>query len=158
MTRMKPTQNHIFRYITFRLAQTLMGVDILDIREILPCKKVTRVHRAPGFVMGLANLRGQILTVLDIGVLLGLETPGRDSGSHIIVFKHTRVGFAVDQIGDVFSTGRERIEPVPANISPGIQKYSDTVINLPEGAMILLKAGTILACVRTEAGSLREGL
>ncbi len=155
---MNPTQNHNFQYITFRLAQTLMGVDILDIREIVPCNRVSRVHRAPGFVMGLVNLRGQILTILDIGVLLGFEKPGRDSGSHIIVFKHTRVGFAVDQIGDVFSIGRERIEPVPANISPGIQKYSDTVINLPEGVMILLKAGKIVSCVRTEARSLRKDL
>jgi len=153
---MIPTPNQNFQYITFSLAQTLMGVDILDIREIVPCHKISRVHRSPGVVMGLVNLRGQILTILNIGVLLGVEPPGRDSGSHIIVFKHTRVGFAVDQIGDVFSVGRERLEPVPANISAGIRKYSDTVINLSEGVLILIKAGEILSCLRTPARPSRE--
>jgi purine-binding chemotaxis protein CheW len=156
---MKPTRNHNFQYISFRLAHTFMGIDILDIREIVPCNRVSRVHRAPWFVMGLLNLRGQILTLLDISVLLGFEQPGgRISGSHIIVFKHANVGFAVDQIGDVFSIDRERIESVPTNINPGIQKYADTIINLPEGVMILLNAGKILSCVRTEARSSKEDL
>ena len=156
---MKPTRNnHNFQYITFRLARNLIGIDILDIREIVPCIRVTKVHRAPWFVMGLMNLRGQILTLLDIGVLLGMEKPGRDSGSHIIVFKHTRVGFAVDQIGDVFSIDREKLESIPVNIDPRIQQYTDTIINRPEGVMMLLNAGKILSCVRTETRPSKEDL
>ena len=158
ITRMKPTQNHNFQYISFRLAHTFMGIDILDIREMVPCNRMSRVHCAPWFVMGLLNLRGQILTLLDISVLLGFEKPGRISGSHIIVFKQANVGFAVDQIGDVFTIDRERIESVPININPGIQKYADTVINLPAGIMILLNAGKIISCIRTEARSLKEDL
>jgi len=155
---MKPNRGHNFQYITFKVDRTLMGVDILDIREIVPCKRITRVHRAPCFVMGLLNLRGQILTILDIGVLLGFETPGQDFGSHIVVFKHTNVGFSVDQIGDVFSIDREKIESIPANINPGVQRYADTIINLDEGVMIILNAGKIVSCARTEARPSKEDL
>ncbi len=147
---MKPTRNHNFQYITFRLARNHMGVDILDIREIVRCTKVTKVHHAPFFVMGLMNLRGQILTILDIGVLLGIEKPGRESGSHIIVFKHTNVGFAVDQIGDMFDIEKETVESVPVNIDSQIQKYTDTIINLPDGIMLIINAEKIISCIRTE--------
>ena len=135
-----------------------MGVDILDIREIVPCTRVTRVLRAPCFVMGLMNLRGQILTILDIGALMGFEKPGKNLGSHIIVFKHTNIGFCVDQIGDLFDIDKEKIESIPANIDPQIQKYTDHIINLPDGIMIILNAGKIIACARTETRSSEEGL
>jgi len=155
---MKSTRNHNFQYITFRLARNLMGVDILDIREIVHCIRVTKVHRAPWFVMGLMNLRGQILTILDIGALLGMERPGRNSGSHVIVFKHTNVGFAVDQIGDVFDIETERIEAIPVNFAPRIQQYTDTIINLPDGVMMILNAEKIISCIRTEIRPSEEAL
>lgn len=155
---MKPIRNNNFQYITFSLARNLMGVDILDIREIIPCTRVTRVHRAPRFVMGLMNLRGQILTILDIGVLMGIEKQGKKFGSHIIVFKHANVGFAVDQIGDLFDVDKEKIESIPVNIDPQIQKYSDTIINLPDGVMMIVNAGKIIACIRTETRSSKEDL
>lgn len=147
---MKPIQNNKFQYITFRLARNLMGVNILDIREIVRFTRITKVHCAPRFVMGLMNLRGQILTILDISVLLGIEKPGRDSGSHIIVFKHTNVGFAVDQIGDMFDIDTENVEAVPANIDARIQKYTDTIINLPDGVMLIINAEKIISCIKTE--------
>ena len=135
-----------------------MGVNILDIREIVHCVRVTKVHRAPWFVMGLMNLRGQILTILDIGVLLGMEKPGRNSGSHVIVFKHTNVGFAVDQIGDVFDIEKERIEAIPVNIDPRIQKYTNHIINLSDGVMMILNAEKIISCIRTEIRASEEEL
>ncbi len=155
---MKPTQNHNFQYITFRLARNLMGVDILDIREIVHFTKITKVHCAPRFVMGLMNLRGQILTILNIGVLLGIEKPGRTFGSHIIVFKHINVGFAVDQIGDMFDIDRDSVEPIPVNMDDRIQKYTDTIINLPDSIMLILNAGKILSCIRTEIQTDEDGL
>ncbi|MDA8135321.1 MAG: chemotaxis protein CheW [Desulfobacteraceae bacterium] len=151
---MKSNQN--FQYISFNLAHTLMGVDILDIREIVPSSRITRVQLAPWYVLGLVNLRGQILTILDIRVLLGLESPHQVSGGHVIVFKYANVGFAVDGIGDVSSIDREKIEPVPANATPGVQTYADAVINLHEGVMVILNAHKILSCARTESGLQRS--
>jgi purine-binding chemotaxis protein CheW len=153
---MKPIRNQNFQYISFRLAHTLMGIDILDIREIVPCSRITRVQLAPRFVLGLVNLRGQILTILDIRVLLGLDSPDQVSDGHVIVFKHANVGFAVDQIGDVSSIDRGKIESVPANVTPGVQAYADAVISLQEGVMVILNAHKILSCARTGPGLQRN--
>jgi purine-binding chemotaxis protein CheW len=151
---MKPNQN--FQYISFKLSNTLMGIDILDIREIVPISRITRVQLAPRFVLGLVNLRGQILTILDIRVLLGPEPPDQVSGGHVIVFKYANVGFAVDQIGDVSGIDRGKIESVPANVTPGVQTYADAVINLQEGVMVILNAHKILSCAQTEPGLQRN--
>jgi len=74
------------------------------------------------------------------------------------VFKHTNVGFAVDQIGDVFDIEKERIEAIPVNFAPRIQQYTDTIINLPDGVMMILNAEKIISCIRTETRPSEEAL
>ena len=138
------------KYVTFRLAQALIGVNILDIREIVSCTRSTKVQQAPEFVFGLMNLRGQILTILDIGVLLGQKKSQIHSNSHVFIFKHTNVGFIVDQIGDVVAIDKKQIEVTPANIKPGIQKYMDHIINLPEEILMILNAKKVLSFVQTK--------
>lgn len=137
--------NQTSRYITFRLDTNLIGIDILDIREIIPCQKITLVQHAPDFVSGLINLRGQILTVLDIGIFLGLEKRKIHSETHIIIFKYKEVGFVVDQIGDVIEVDQETIESIPANIEADIQKYMKNIINLPEEILMILNTQKVLS-------------
>ena len=140
---------HKFQHVTFRLADNLIGINILDIREIVPYIKITKVQQAPAFVLGLINLRGQILTILDIGVFLGLEKRNTHSETHIIIFKHKDVGFIVDQIGDVIGTDQKHIESIPANIEPDIQKYMVNIINQPEEILMILNAQKILSFTQT---------
>ncbi len=133
------------QYVTFRLSHNLIGINILDIREIVPYIKVTEVQQSQDFVLGLMNLRGQILTVLDIGVLLGFEKRKIHSQSHIIIFKHKKVGFIVDQIKDVLDMENKNIESIPANIEPGIQTYMENIISLPKEILMILNAKKILS-------------
>lgn len=137
--------NHQSQCVTFKLAHNLIGVNILDIREIVPCRRIARIAQAPEFVLGLMNLRGQILTVLDIGVLLGLDIRTVHEGSHVIIFKRNPVGFIVDKIGDVVGIDRDQVGAVPANIAPGIQDYMEGILTLPEDILMLLDAKRILS-------------
>lgn len=137
--------SHDFQCISFRLDDSLIGINILDIREIVPCRRVTRISNAPRFVLGLMNLRGQILTVLDVGILLGLEKRKVRETSHVIIFKQKNVGFVVDRIGDVIGIRQADIERVPANIDPVVQEYTDHVVNLPDGILMLLNAQKLLS-------------
>ncbi len=137
--------NHQSQCVTFKLAHNLIGINILDIREIVPCRAVTRIARSPEFVLGLMNLRGQILTVLDIGVLLGLEKRVIHADSFVIVFKQHPVGFIVDKIGDVIGIEHHMIEAIPANIDPGIQEYMENILTLPDEILMLLDAKKILS-------------
>jgi len=140
---------HKFQCVSFRLGHTLFGVDILDIREIISCAKMTQVQQAPKFVLGLINLRGQVLTIFDISVLLGLDHHRVHSDSHIIIFKHKPVGFVVDQVGDVIDIDPKDRTSVPANIEPGIQTYMEHIIRLPEDILMILAAPKILSGAHT---------
>ncbi|NOX35495.1 MAG: purine-binding chemotaxis protein CheW [Deltaproteobacteria bacterium] len=148
--------NNKSRYITFRLADNLIGINILDIREIIPDIKITKVQQAPEFVLGLISLRGQILTIIDIGVMLGLESRIVHSGTHIIIFKHKDAGFIVDQIGDVIGVDQKYIESIPANINHDIQKYMENIINLPEEALMILNAEKVLSYTETHDETAKE--
>ncbi|MCF6246836.1 MAG: chemotaxis protein CheW [Desulfobacula sp.] len=136
---------HQSQCVTFRLDHNMIGINILDIREIIPCKKITHIARSPQFVSGLMNLRGQILTILDIGVLLGLESRIIHSDSYVIVFKHKNIGFIVDKIGDVVGIEQKLIEAIPANIDPAIQEYMEHIVNLPDEILMLLNAKKVLS-------------
>lgn len=148
--------DHKSQYVSFRLDHTLAGMNILDIREIVPYVKVAAVQQAPEFVLGLMNLRGQILTVLDIGILLGLDRRTIHPETHIVIFKHKAVGFVVDQIGDVINADQKSIESTPANIAANIQKYMDHIIHLPNGVLIILNADKVLSIPQTINETVKE--
>ena len=78
----------------------LMGIDILKVREINRSLDITPVQYGPEHVRGLVNLRGQTITVFDLGTRLGLSPRQLSSNSHSIILKQDAVGFLVDHIGD----------------------------------------------------------
>lgn len=137
--------HHQEQCVTFKLGHNLIGVNILDIREIVLYRNITPISRAPGFVAGLMNLRGQILTVLDIGELLGMERRDGQKGSHIIIFKHRPVGFIVDKIGDVIGIDPQLLREIPANIDPGINDYVLNILNMPDEMLLLIDAKKIVS-------------
>ena len=75
------------QFITFYLGEDLFGLDILLVREINRHLELTRVDRTPEFVRGLMNLRGQIVTVLDLGIRLGIGARAIERESSCIVLK-----------------------------------------------------------------------
>jgi len=150
--------DHKSQYITFKLANNLIGVSILAIREIVPRFKITEVQKSPEFVLGLMNLRGQILTVFDIGVLLGFDKRPIHSDSCVIIFKHENVGFIVDQIGDVVSANEKNIESIPANIEPEIQKFMENIVKLPDEIVLVMNAKKVLAYTQAKDENTKDFL
>ena len=80
------------QFVTFRLDNRLLGIDILKVREINRVLDITPVQHAPGYVRGLVNLRGQTITVFDLGTRLGLPPRGITGCSHNIILKQDEVG------------------------------------------------------------------
>ncbi len=145
-----------FQYVSFRLGRSLFGISIPDIREIVALNRFTRVHRAPEAILGLMNLRGQILTILNTRAVMGLNPNRRFPGSHVIVFKNRPVGFAVDRIGDVTGVEKTRINSVPGNIHPGTADCLDHVIDLPGEVWMIVNADKMTACIRSDPGTAAE--
>ena len=107
---------------TFHVGDALCGMDILQVQEINKLMEMTKVPQAPDYVKGILNLRGQIVTIIDLGKKLGLgETDTAGAPRNIIVNAPGEyIGLLVSKLDDVVVAEPEKIEPAPANMS-GIQ-------------------------------------
>ena len=131
---------------TFYLGDALCGMDILKVQEINKLLEMTKVPQAPDYVKGILNLRGQIVTVIDLGKKLGLSMT--DMGTHtrniIVNSNNEYIGLLVDRIGDVERTDRDKIEPPPANIG-GLQgKYFEGVFKKDKSLIGILNVEEVL--------------
>jgi purine-binding chemotaxis protein CheW len=124
------------RTLLFRVADRTYGCDIDAVREIIPYRRATRLPGAPIYVQGLVNLRGTIVTVLDLGQRLDATRPPVREGSIILAQHGTRnVGVAVDEVMDVQAIAEEPVE-VAAGAEPhgglvrGLGHLEDDVVVL----------------------------
>lgn len=137
-------QTHLIS--TFRVGKTLCGIDAMRVQEVVRVGEVTRVHRAPNHLVGIVNLRGKIVTVLDLGVTLELGklniTP--ESRIFIIEWQGEYVGMLADSAGDVVSLQAEQVAPPPANFH-GVQgRYFTGVCQHQDKLIAILNADAVL--------------
>lgn len=107
---------------TFYLMGSAYGIDLLKIQEINRFLMLTPVPGAPPYVWGIQNLRGRIITVIDLAYRLGLSETRMDRGGRNIIVRSggEQIGLLVDRIGEVLSIGIDEVEAPPANMN-GIQ-------------------------------------
>lgn len=134
----KKTNNNI-ELATFYVGNALCGMDILKVQEINKILDLTAVPQAPEYVRGILNLRGQIVTVIDLGIKLGLSRIeiGPETRNIIVNSQNEYIGLLVDRIGDVERTSEEKIEAPPANIGgvkamffEGVYKKENSLIGI----------------------------
>lgn len=138
--------NEIVELSTFYVGDALCGMDILKVQEINKLLEMTKVPQAPEYVKGILNLRGQIVTVIDLGKKLGLsETQiSHDTRNIIVNSKNEYIGLLVDRIGDVERTEWGAVEPPPANIE-GVQgKYFEGVFKTEKTLIGILNVEEVL--------------
>jgi purine-binding chemotaxis protein CheW len=131
---------------TFYMGDALCGMDILKVQEINKLLEMTHVPQAPAYVKGIVNLRGQIVTVIDLGKKLGLSKTdlGLETRNIIVSSKNEYVGLLVDRIGDVERTDWDKIEPPPANIG-GVQgRYFEGVFKKENSLIGILNVEEVL--------------
>ena len=88
--------------LLFRVGNVVYGCDIGDAQEILPLRPATRLPGAPSYVRGLINVRGAIVTVLDVRVRLDPSRPPIEEGSILLIrYRDRLVGLAVEEVVDV---------------------------------------------------------
>jgi purine-binding chemotaxis protein CheW len=116
------TSKNIVELATFYIGDALCGMNILKVQEINKLMKMTKVPQAPDYVLGILNLRGQIVTIIDLGKKLGLgETDiSLDPRNIIVNSSGSYVGLLVRKIGDVVEADMKKLEASPANMR-GIQ-------------------------------------
>ncbi len=132
------------QFVTFRINGHLLGLDVLHVREINRVLDITPVPRTPGYVRGLVNLRGMILTVFDLGVRLGLAPREIGPETHNVILKKEEVGLLVDAIGDVAMAEAEDVEPPPANVGGIESEFISGVVRLEDELLVVLSADRVV--------------
>ena len=135
------------QYATFTLNERTFGIEIQQVREIIKALEITPVPRATRHIRGLINLRGQVVTIMDLGVRLGAHPKDTAQQSNIIILKTTgtdTLGLLVDAISDVVEEDASTVEPPPANVTDTGNRFLAGVINGRTGLIVLLKLEDIL--------------
>jgi purine-binding chemotaxis protein CheW len=132
---------------TFVLHDALCAFDAARVQEVIRMGPVTAVRHAPEEVTGVINLRGRIVTLLDLGRILGFAKtePNRDSRIFIIEDRGEFIGLLVDRAADVMELDPAAEERVPANLSLEQKRYIRGVQRAADGRVIaLLDLGALL--------------
>lgn len=108
------------KYLTFCLGGETYGLQILKVQEIISMMNITRVPRSPGYVMGVINLRGKVIPVINMRMKFGLEKVDDTERTCIIVVQINRgqdlitLGIVVDEVSEVIDLVPEQISDTPA--------------------------------------------
>ncbi len=132
--------------VGFMLKDELFGIDILNVEEIIKPVDFTYVPNTKEFVMGVVNLRGKIIPIVDLRLKFSLEKKPITADTRIIVTRldEYTVGFIVDKIERVYYIGKKDIEPAPSNIPQTIEKYVKGVGKMDNKIMTLLNIENLL--------------
>ena len=103
------------RWVTFQLGDELYGVNVLQVQEVLKYTEITPVPGAPHYVLGIINLRGNVVTVIDTRIRFGLPPKEYDDSARIIFVevKGHIIGMLVDSVAEVMSVRSSDIESSP---------------------------------------------
>lgn len=135
--------------VTFTINRQEYGIGIMQVQEINRVTEITSVPRAPYFIDGMTNLRGDVVPVLNIRKLFGLEDIEADEKARIIIVDigGNKTGMRVDQVNEVLRLAKRDIEKTPGIIlSEGANNYMEGVCKIDHGArmVVLLNVGKIL--------------
>ncbi len=140
----------IVKFLTFRLSGEEYGMPILKVREIVGLQEITRIPRSPVWILGVINLRGQMLPVVDIKIKCGLHAEKSHARNCIIVTeidtgeKKFSMGILVDEVNEVVGIKEDQIEPSP-NFSANL--HSEFILGMGKIAnriVILLDIDRVL--------------
>jgi purine-binding chemotaxis protein CheW len=129
------------------VGNTLCGVDTEPVQEIVKVGHITPVHHAPAYVVGIMNLRGRVVTVIDLGLKLQLgATPlTADSRILIVAWQGEALGLLIDTVLGVVPVDRAEMKPPPENVRGVQSDMVEGVCRVDDRLMALLDLTTVLA-------------
>jgi purine-binding chemotaxis protein CheW len=133
-------------FVTLTVANQLFGIPVLKVRDILGPQRITHVPLAPAEVAGALNLRGRIVTAIDVRTRLGLAAQkGANPGMSVVVdIDGELYSLIVDKIGEVMSLPSADFERNPATLDPRWQEVSSGIYRLKDCLLIVLDVERLL--------------
>ncbi len=133
--------------VSFKLGSEEYGVDIAQVQEINRMVAVTHVPRAPQFMEGVINLRGQLIPIIDLRTRFGMSRAEHTKNTRIVVTEigAKRVGMVVDSVSEVLRLPVEQVEPAPEMLTGADTEYIRGVGKIEDRLIILLDLARIIS-------------
>lgn len=133
-------------YVTMSIADQLFGIPVLKVQDVLGPQTITRVPLAPPEVAGSLNLRGRIVTAIDVRLRLGLEPRGGEKPPMSVVVEHDNELYSllVDTVGEVLSLNVKDYQRNPPTLNPRLRDFSDGIYRLNGSLLVVLSVASLL--------------
>ncbi len=132
--------------VTMTIANQLLGIPVSSVHDVLGPQKLTRIPLAPEAVAGALNLRGRIVTAIDVRRRLGLEerTEGEPAMSVVVEHDGEPYSLIIDNVGEVLSVPADRMERNPPTLDPRWRAVSDGIFRLDDRLLVVLEVDRLL--------------
>jgi len=143
----KQLSGETIQVVSFSLGNEEYGVDISQVQEINRMVQITHVPRAPHFMEGVINLRGQLIPIIDLRARFGMARAEHTKNTRIVVTEigGKRVGMVVDAVSEVLRIPVEQVEEAPEMISGVETEYIRGVGKLGDRLIIMLDLQRVIS-------------
>jgi purine-binding chemotaxis protein CheW len=140
-------------YVTMTVADQLFGIPVLTVQDVLGPQRITRIPLSPPEIAGALNLRGRIVTAIDVRRRLSLPPRGADTSSMSVVVDHKGELYSliVDAVGEVMSLPADSYERNPATLDPRWREVSGGIYRLKGKLLVVLEVARLLEMRRADA-------
>lgn len=139
--------------IAFRIGDQEFCVDIMSVREIRGWTPATSMPHAPAYMLGVVNLRGAVLSIIDLSARLGMKRAELTARHVIIVAQVKRkvVGLLVDAVSDILTIMTDNIQPTPEISSDHERQYARGIVAIDRRMICLIELETLFPENESEA-------
>jgi len=140
-------------FVTMTIAEQLFGIPVLQVQDVLGHQRITRIPLAPPEVAGSLNLRGRIVTAIDVRLRLGLppRPKNKPEMSIVVDLRGELYSLIVDSVGEVLSLSNEDFERNPATLDLRWREVSTGIYRLNNQLMVVLDVSRLLNFANMEA-------
>jgi purine-binding chemotaxis protein CheW len=136
----------VVQWVTFRLDEEIYGINVMQVQEVLRVSEIAPVPGAPEYVLGIINLRGNVVTVIDTRERLGLSSKEVDDSTRIVIIEADKqvVGILVDSVAEVVDLRMSEVESAPNVGNDESSKYIQGVASHDDELLILVDLNKLL--------------
>ncbi|EGR2794581.1 chemotaxis protein CheW [Vibrio navarrensis] len=140
------TSDEVLQWVTFQLEEETYGINVMQVREVLRYTEIAPVPGAPDYVLGIINLRGNVVTVIDTRARFGLMEGEVTDNTRIIVIEseHQVIGILVDSVAEVVYLRSSEIDSTPSVGTDESAKFIQGVSNRDGKLLILVDLNKLL--------------
>lgn len=142
----RPTEGGSRELVLFQASDILCGLDTIFVQEVIEEIEIRVTPRAPAYVRGVINLRGEIVTVIDLRAKLGDDRPAAGQAITVVIVKSGNeiIGLAVDSVSDVVTADANEIELPPANVSGLSSIFFQGIFKMEKELVAILDIAEVL--------------